>query len=104
MEFVVAQDRIYANDADGRMIAEITFPTENNVSTIDHTFVDESLRGQGIAGKLVQLAVNKILADGKNIAATCPYAVLWLQRHPEYSVSDCGAPVACRINKGTRKK
>ncbi|MDE6298753.1 MAG: N-acetyltransferase [Muribaculaceae bacterium] len=60
------------------------FPTENGVSTIDHTFVDPSLRGQGIAGKLVKLAADKILEEGNKIAATCTYAVAWFKRHPEY--------------------
>lgn len=99
MEFITEDNRIYANDADGNLIAEITFPTNGCISTIDHTFVDESLRGQGVAGNLVRSAVDKILADGKMIAATCPYAVLWLQRHPEYMVVDGDAPVACKIKK-----
>lgn len=99
MEFITENDRIYANDENGNIIAEITFPANNCISTIDHTFVDDSLRGQGIAGKLMQLAVDKITADGNEIAATCPYAVIWLQRHPEYTVVNSDAPIACKIRK-----
>lgn len=86
MEFITENERIYAIDGQGNMIAEITFPTNRGVSNINHTFVDNSLRGQGIAGKLVKLAADKILSDGNMIAATCPYAVVWFQRHPEYNV------------------
>lgn len=39
------KDRIYATDHSGNIIAEVTFPTEAWVSTIDHTFVDPSIRG-----------------------------------------------------------
>ena len=99
LKFITESDRIYADDADGKLIAEVTFPTKCGVSTIDHTFVDESLRGQNVASTLVKLAVEKILSDGNRIAATCPYAVKWLHRHPEYAVVDSGKPVVCRIDK-----
>ncbi len=97
MNFITETDRIYATDSAGKVIAEVTFPTKDGIATIDHTFVDNSLRGQGIAGKLVKLAADKILAEGNKIAATCSYAVAWFQRHPEYPVV-CG-PTACRIDK-----
>lgn len=96
MEYITEKERIYATDGAGRVIAEVTFPTVDGVATIDHTFVDSSLRGQGVAGELVKKAVDKIMADGNKIAATCSYAAAWLQRHPEYP-SDCTGPVSCKI-------
>lgn len=84
MEFITEKDRIYATDPSGKVVAEVTFPTKDGVSTINHTFVDPSLRGEGVAGKLVRLAADKILAEGHKIAATCSYAVAWFKRHPEY--------------------
>lgn len=96
LNFITEKDRIYATDPSGKIVAEVTFPTKDGISTIDHTFVDPSLRGQGIAGELVKLAADKILSEGNKIAATCPYAVVWFQRHPEYSVV-CSGPVACQI-------
>ena len=98
MDFITEKDRIYATDPSGKVIAEVTFPTIDGVSTIDHTFVDPSLRGGGIAGKLVKLAADKILAEGNEIAATCSYAVAWFKRHPEYHLV-CSGPVACRIDR-----
>lgn len=86
MDFRIEDNRIYASDESGKVIAEVTFPAKDGIAVIDHTYVDNSLRGQGIAGQLVQLAADKILADGNKIAATCPYAVGWLRRHPEYKV------------------
>lgn len=86
MDFKTEEGRIYATDDRGKVIAEVTFPVEHGIATIDHTFVDDSLRGQGVAGKLVQMAIDKILSDGNKISATCSYAKLWLQRHPEYEV------------------
>lgn len=97
MNFITESDRIYATDPTGKIIAEVTFPTKDGISIIDHTFVDSSLRGQGIASKLVKLAVDKILAEGNKIGATCSYALAWLKRHPEYPVAYSG-PASCRIN------
>jgi|SRR5574344_240748 hypothetical protein len=99
MDFLIEEERIYATDCDGKVTAEITFPTKDGVATIDHTFVDTSLRGQGIASKLVKTAADKILADGHQIAATCSYAVTWFERHPAYKLTDTGAPIACQIGK-----
>lgn len=98
MEFITEKDRIYATDATGNIIAEVTFPTVDGVSTIDHTFVDPSLRGQGVASKLVKMAADEILKEGNKIAATCTYADTWFKRHPEYDLV-CSGPVACRIDR-----
>ena len=98
MNYTIEEERIYACGEDGRVLARITFPQEpEGIFTIDHTFVDESLRGRGVAAELVRLAAGKILSAGGRIAATCPYAVAWLQRHPEYPLCDTGAPAACPL-------
>ncbi len=81
MNYIPETNRICATDENGKVIAEITFPVRDGIATIEHTYVDDSLRGQGIAGQLVQMAVEKIHANGNQIAATCPYAAAWLQRH-----------------------
>lgn len=86
MEYFTEIDRIFATDPYGKIIAEVTFPTVDGVSTIDHTFVDPSLRGGGVASELVKRAAHKIISDGNKIAATCTYALAWFARHPEYSL------------------
>ncbi len=86
MNFITEKDRIFAEDQSGKLLAEISFPTKHNVSIINHTFVDDSLRGQGIAAKLVKMAAEVILESGNKIAATCPYAIGWFKKHPEYKV------------------
>ena len=82
MNFITEENRIYMNDDAGKLLAEITFPkTGDNEYTIDHTFVDDSLRGQGIASKLVQAAVDEIGSRGAEVKATCSYAVKWLEKN-----------------------
>lgn len=81
MTFQTEQNRIFAENEEGALVAEITFPeTEPGVFTIDHTFVDKSLRGQGVAGRLVQAAVDTIERGGGEVQATCSYAAGWLSK------------------------
>lgn len=84
MNFITENNRIYANDENGKLIAEVTFPeaAENRVD-INHTFVDDSLRGQGVAGQLLELAVKELRASGRKATASCSYAVKWFEKHPE---------------------
>ncbi len=82
MEFKKETNRIYMENEEGNVIAEITFPeNKEGICTIDHTFVDQSLRGKGIAGKLVQMAVDTIKAQNKKVEATCSYAQAWLEKN-----------------------
>lgn len=76
--------RIWATDDTGRLLAEVTFPeTAENTVEINHTFVDESLRGQGIAAQLLQRAADRIRRDGKRAVPTCSYALKWFEQHPQ---------------------
>lgn len=80
MNYIYEENRIFANNEEGKLVAEITFRhIEEDVIDIDHTFVDSSLRGQGIANQLM-LEVNKLLHE-KNWKAvpTCSYAVRWAE-------------------------
>ena len=72
MELQFEPTRVYGLDGGGRLVAEITFPcTQPGIYTIDHTFVDPSLRGQGMADKLVRAALEQIRKNGGTPAATC---------------------------------
>ena len=43
------------------------------------------ISGRGIASALVKAAYDYALANGLVPVATCSYAVVWLERHPEYN-------------------
>ncbi len=86
MDFSYTPERIYMNDISGMLLAEVTFPLRGkNVYEIDHTFVDPSLEGRGIGSQLVEAAVKQILDAGGKARPTCPFAVYWFRKHPEYS-------------------
>ena len=84
MEFVREQNKIFLNDNNNHMIAAVTFPKiQENVVNIDHTFVDESLRGQGIAGMLMEATVATLRENQQKAKITCSYATKWFEEHPD---------------------
>ncbi|MBU5471150.1 MAG: GNAT family N-acetyltransferase [Lachnospiraceae bacterium] len=84
MEFKYDNNRIYIEKEDKTLLAEITFPeVETGVCDINHTYVSDELRGQGIAGKLVKAAVNQIKKEGKTFRTSCSYAASWTQKHAD---------------------
>ena len=84
MEFKKEKNRIFLEDKNAKIIAEIEFEEiESGVFNIYHTFVDESLRGKGIASKLVKEAVSEIESRNGVAQATCTYAKKWLEQNKQ---------------------
>ncbi|XOQ44156.1 MAG: N-acetyltransferase domain-containing protein [Clostridium sp.] len=78
--------RIYSVDQNGTVIAEVTFPEiRGNLVDINHTFVDDSLRGQGVASRLMKETAKMLQAEGKQAMLTCSYAKSWFAKHKEFS-------------------
>ncbi|NLT57676.1 MAG: N-acetyltransferase [Clostridiales bacterium] len=70
-------------ERDGQPLASIDFPpVAEGVVSICHTFVDPVLRGQGVAGKLMEAAIAHIRAQGWRVMADCSYADKWFCEHP----------------------
>jgi predicted GNAT family acetyltransferase len=84
MNIIFDADRFYVGPDPQNPLAEITFLRKGNKRlVIDHTFTDPSLRGQGIARKLVDTVVAYARENGLKLLATCPYARKVLSE-PEY--------------------
>ena len=84
MNFEYETNKIFLKSHDGKVISEITFPKEDdNVVNINYVFVDESIRGQGIADKLMKEAVEQIKKSNKKVIASCPFAKSWFQKNQE---------------------
>ena len=86
MDFIYEDNRIYAKDEFGATIAEVTFPNiSKSIVNLNHTFVDDSLRGRGIAGSLLKAAAKTLREKHKKAYLTCSYAVKWCEAHPDYA-------------------
>ena len=85
MEIKKGNNRFYIGESEDNDIARITWVNEeNNVIAVDHTFVSPELRGQSIAGKLLQKVVDMARTENLKIRPVCSYAVAKLTRNDEY--------------------
>lgn len=74
-------NRFYIGADPEQAIAVITYkPAENNRIIIEHTFVHESLKGQGIGQKLVDAVVGLARAENLKIIPHCSFAKKMLAR------------------------
>lgn len=73
MDFSHSLNEICLKNPEGDILASISFsPAGGNTVTIDSTFVDESLRGQKIAEKLVLALAKRLREEGKKPSPFAP--------------------------------
>ena len=72
-------------EKDGIIIAEMTYVWAGETRIIiDHTEVDESLKGQGVGKKLVTEAVNFAREKGIKIMPLCPFAQAVFEKEKDF--------------------
>ena len=103
MNWLYEDGRIYSNDATGKLQAEATYSYKSNGDMdVEHVYVDPSLRGQGVAGKVMEAVVDLLRKNGEKATATCSYANLWFKKHKEECKdvlsSEENSVIACRID------
>ena len=73
--YIIEENRIYLQDENWNIIAEIDFEKiDEKTYNISRTFVDDSLRGQGIGSELVEKAITYLTSKWYKVSATCSYA------------------------------
>jgi len=72
-------------EKDGEWIAEMTYQREGaRKMVVDHTEVDESLRGKGVGEELVEEAVKYARENNLLIKPTCPFVKSVLEKSEDY--------------------
>jgi predicted GNAT family acetyltransferase len=67
----------------GERIAEMMFGIVGGNLTVYHTEVDDQLKGQGVAGKLLATMVEYARTHNLKVIALCPYVSAQFKRHPD---------------------
>jgi len=70
-------------EEDGEWIAELTYIKSDGKMTIDHTEVDEKLRGEGVGEDMVRAAVEYARENGLKVDPLCPYAKKIIEKTPD---------------------
>ena len=72
-------------ERDGERLAQMTYTVAGTRVIIDHTDVDDRLRGTGMGRKLVDAAVQWARKENAHLMPLCPYAKSVFDKTPEYS-------------------
>lgn len=69
---------------EGERLAEITWQQKGQVMIMDHTYVSDKLRGQGVAKKLLDHAAAYAREKGYKMEAVCSYVVAAFEKSNDY--------------------
>ncbi|MGB8222015.1 MAG: GNAT family N-acetyltransferase [Polyangiales bacterium] len=83
LEEVPPRGRFKLVGSGGQMLGEMTFSrARDDLIIVDHTEVDDSLRGQGGGARLFEEMVAWARKTGTQVMATCPFASSMFDRDP----------------------
>ena len=68
---------------DGELAGWLDYRPGGGSTIIAHTEVRAGHEGQGLGGLLVRRALEEARSAGKTAIATCPFALSYVDRHPE---------------------
>lgn len=69
---------------DGKL-SKLDYIEDDKNFVITHVGVQPELRGQGVAGKIVQVGLEYAKARSLRVVPMCSYAAAYIRRHPEYA-------------------
>lgn len=72
-------------EEDGNIVGHLRYSLqENGIMILDHTEVDPSMSGKGLASKLVRHSVDFAREKNYKVHPLCTYAAKQFERHGEY--------------------
>lgn len=75
----------FLNEQAGEKLAEITWQQNGSVMVMDHTYVSDKLRGQGVAKQLLDQAASYARENGYKMKAVCSYVVSAFEKSDAYN-------------------
>lgn len=74
----------YTLRLDGQIAAVADYRVNGNAISFHHTFTQPNLRGRGLAGEVVEFAVNDVeKTSTRRVVPMCWYVADWFEQHPE---------------------
>ena len=66
-------------------LSKLDYIQDGKNFVITHVGVHPDLRGQGIAGRIVQVSLEYAREHELRVVPMCSYAAAYIRRHPEYA-------------------
>lgn len=66
-------------------LSKLDYIQDDKNFVITHVGVSPELRGQGIAGRIVQVGLEYAQEKSLRVVPMCSYAAAYIRRHPEYA-------------------
>ena len=89
MEFKLSerspQHFAFEYEQDGNKLAEIEWIQRENIMQMNHTYVSDVLRGQGVAKKLLDRAAEYARENDYKMNAICSYVVAAFEKSDTYN-------------------
>lgn len=75
----------YEGRIDGQVVSVLDFVRQDDVLVLTHTGTDPDFRGRGLASTVTGAALDDVRSRGEKVRPSCPFAVDFLDAHPEYA-------------------
>jgi len=75
--------RRYELHLDGELIGTAEYAVQGDTVAITRVYTRPTHRGQGLAFRTTEYAVDRIVADGPRVLPVCWVAEKWFAAHPE---------------------
>jgi predicted GNAT family acetyltransferase len=66
-------------------LSKLDYMQDEKNFVITHVGVHPSLRGQGVAGRMVEVSMAYARENSLRVVPMCSYAAAFIRRHPEYA-------------------
>lgn len=78
------QNKRTAAYQDGRLVGECTYTEDAGLWVLDHTYVDESMRGKQLGAALVRELIEAARDVQVKVRPVCPFVQKEFERHQAY--------------------
>lgn len=75
----------YEGRLDGEVVTVLAFVMHGDVLDLTHTATEPEFRRRGLASAVTQAALDDVRRRGERVRPSCPFAVTFLDDHPEYA-------------------
>ena len=77
------EQRRYELHIDGELIGTADYAVQGDAVALTRIYTRPTHRGQGLAFRTTEYAVDRIVADGHRVVPVCWVAEKWFAAHPE---------------------